>query len=137
MTAIKPITDQDLVEKYFEIKDYITRENEEFQARIKPWADKLILIEDAFLERLNARNAKNSKTDAGTAYKITRMDVKVEDHNTFLKFCLDNWDKWGMDMLRVGAVTEHVRKFIDEHKRRENPPGLSTSSTTRVNIRRS
>jgi hypothetical protein len=131
-----PITDQEMVEKYFEIKDYVEREGKAFAERMAPWMAKMELIENAFLQRLNARGAKNSKTDAGTAYKSTRLDCKVEDRNSFLKFCLEKWDAIGSDMLGVRATTEAVRSYIDSHPRKEPPPGVSVSSTTRVNIRR-
>jgi hypothetical protein len=136
MSATKPITDHEIIVKYFEIKDYIKAETDKFEAEIGPVKAKLELLENALLARLNARNANNTKTDAGTAYKTTRLDVQVEDRNRFLKFCLDNWEKWGSDMLGVRAVTEHVRHYIDDSKKRDCPPGTLVSSTTRVNIRR-
>lgn len=128
------ITDAMLVEKYLETKAELTALKERHAAETKPLEDAMTLIENAFLERLNERGADNSKTEHGTAYKSTLLNVKVIDRDAFLKFCTTYWDTVGGDMLNVSAIKDPVKTYIEAHNM--PPPGLETSQFVRVNIRR-
>ena len=63
-------TDAQLIEKYQELKALVAQEGEAFDARMKPYKDGMATIENALLARLNERGAENTKTEAGTAYKL-------------------------------------------------------------------
>jgi hypothetical protein len=124
-------TDQDLIEKYLEIKAYVEQEAKEQMERLKPAMEGMELIKNVLLGRLNERGADNTKTESGTAYKSRILDVKVIGRQEFLEFALHQ----NPDMLQVGAVKDSVKEYIAEHER--TPPGLETSTTIRINIRRS
>jgi hypothetical protein len=124
-------TDQDLIEKYLEIKAYVEQQEKELSDRLKPARDGMELIKNTLLAWLNERGADNTKTESGTAYKSRILDVKVIGRQEFLDFALQQ----NPDMLQVGAVKDAVKDFIAEHER--TPPGLETSTTIRINIRRS
>lgn len=130
------ITDAQLIAQYQEIKAYVAQEGEKFDARLKPYVEGMKTIENALLERLNERGAENTKTEAGTAYKSTITNVKVVARDTFLKFCIDNWNTVGAEMLNVGAVKDPIKQFIESGG---NPAaiGIETSAFTRINIRKS
>lgn len=128
------ITDAMLVEKYLALKAESTALKEKHDAELKPITDSMTLIENAFLDRLNERGADNSKTEHGTAYKTTLLQVKVIDRDMFLKFCTTYWDTIGGDMLNVNAIKDPVKTYIEAHN--TPPPGVETSQFTRVNIRR-
>ena len=128
------ITDAQLVEKYLQLKAKVASMSEAFDAQVKPYKDGMATIENALLALLNERGADNTKTDAGTAYKSVITSVKVVDRNVFLKFCIDNWNAGGSDMLNVSAVKDPVKQFMNGST--APPPGVETSAFTRVNVRR-
>lgn len=126
-------TDQDLIEKYHQIKAYIEKREASLAEVLKEPREGLEAIKNALLARLNARQADNTKTEAGTAYKSKILDVKVIDRQAFLQFCIAHWDDNGSDLLQVGAVKDPVKKMMQEG---EVPPGVETSTTIRINIRK-
>ena len=129
------ITDAQLVEKYLEFKSLVASRTETFEAEIKPFKDGMVTIENEFLRRLDERGSENTKTDAGTAYKSTLLNVKVIDRDAFMKFCMTYWDTVGADMLNVTAVKDPVKQYMEAHNL--EPPGVSTSQFVRINVRRS
>ena len=124
-------TDQELIEKFLEIKAYVEQREAELVEALKPARGGMELIKNTLLARLNEREADNTKTESGTAYKSRILDVKVIGRQEFLDFCLSG----NTDMLQVGATKDAVKEYIAEHER--TPPGLETSTTIRINIRRS
>jgi hypothetical protein len=124
-------TDHDLIDKFLEIKAYVERRETELSEQLKPAREGMELIKNTILARLNARGAENTKTDAGTAYKSKILDVKVVGRAEFLAFCTNG----NTDMLQVGAVKDEVKQYIAEYG--TVPAGLETSTTIRINIRKS
>ena len=127
------ITDAQLVEKYLALKAKVASMSEAFDAQVKPYKDGMATIENALLALLNERGADNTKTENGTAYKSTLLNVKVVDQAAFLTFCLEQGGS--MEMLNIGALKEPVKEWIEETG--NPPPGVETSQFTRVNVRRS
>ena len=127
------ISDAQLVAKYLELKAHVAAKTEVFDAEIKPYKDGMATIENALLALLNARDADNTKTENGTAYKSTILNVKVVDQQAFLKFCLEQGGS--AEMLNIGALKEPVKEWIEETG--APPPGVETSHFVRVNVRRS
>lgn len=125
-------TDAQLVERYLALKAKHASMKEAFDAQLKPYADAMDTIENEFLSRLNERGADNTKTDHGTAYKSTLLNVKVVDQMGFLKFCTEQGGD--IEMLNVSALKEPVKRWIEQTGK--EPPGVETSQFTRVNIRR-
>ena len=128
-------TDAQLVEKYLALKTHIAARKEAYEAELKPFTDGMAMIENAFLQRLNERGADNTKTDFGTAYKSTLLNVKVVDRDAFMQHCIDHWDTYGSEMLNVSALKDPVKQYLDDNG--VSPPGTDVSYFTRVNIRRS
>lgn len=128
-------TDAQLVEQYLQLKAYVASRSEVFDAEMKPYKDGMATIENAFLARLNERGAENTKTDAGTAYKSTLLNVKVVDRDALLEFCTGHWQDIGSEMLQAGASKDAVKTYLDKSGG-EPPPGVEIAYFTRVNIRR-
>ena len=128
-------TDAQLIEKYLQFRSFVAARKEAHEAELKPYTEGMLVIENEFLKRLDERGSENTKTDAGTAYKSTLLNVKVVDRDAFMKFCTQYWDKGGSDMLNVSAVKDPVREFMNGGS--VAPPGIETSSFTRINIRKS
>jgi hypothetical protein len=143
-------TDEDLIQRYFALKDWLTAENKRFEAYIEPYKKESAEIETEFLRRLNDRGANNTKTDFGTAYKSTLLNVSVspegekfrvdgrqlEGRDALLEAALENWNDWGNELLLISAQKDAVKRYMEEHEGRA-PPGIKTALFTRVNIKRS
>lgn len=129
------ITDAQLVEKYLDFKSLVASRKEAFEVELKPYVEGMATIENEFLRRLDERGADNTKTEAGTAYKSTLLNVKVIDRDAFMKYVSTYWENGGSDMLIVSAAKDAVKQYIETNK--VEPPGIETSQFTRINIRRS
>lgn len=127
------ITDAQLVEKYLALKAKVASMSEAFDAQVKPYKDGMATIENALLALLNERGADNTKTENGTAYKSTLLNVKVIDQAAFLKFCTEQGGS--AEMMDIKALKDPVKDWIEETG--NPPPGVETSQFVRVNVRRS
>lgn len=127
------ITDAQLVEKYLQLKAKVASMSEVFDAQVKPYKDGMATIENALLALLNERGADNTKTENGTAYKSTLLNVKVIDQAAFLKFCTEQGGS--AEMMDIKALKDPVKDWIEETG--NPPPGVETSQFVRVNVRRS
>ena len=127
------ITDAQLVEKYLQLKSKVASMSEVFDAQVKPYKDGMATIENALLALLNERGADNTKTENGTAYKSTLLNVKVIDQAAFLKFCTEQGGS--TEMMDIKALKDPVKDWIEETG--NPPPGVETNPFVRINIRRS
>lgn len=145
-------SDADLIQRYLELRDYIQREQDALDERLKPYHEGMQAIENEFLARLNARvpdetSKANSATDFGTAFRTRRMTPKVVDQSAFLQFCFDQWDVGGSEMFKVSPLIGSedkptpLREWMEENtdpetKEMKFPPGLEVSRKIGVNIRK-
>ena len=146
-TAGNAINDEALIERYLQLREYVTAEKDKYDKQMKPYMDGMDQIEAEFLRRLNERvpnvlDRANSATNSGTAYRTRNMKPKVVDPNAFLKFCFDNWSAGGSEMLRVSPVFDPLREWLDKNvdpvtNEQHFPPGLEVGFTISVNIRKS
>lgn len=134
-TGTEP-TDLALIERYNALKGHVATQKEAFDNYLKPYMEGMESIENELLKRLNDRGADNTKTDAGTAYKSTLLNVKIVSREKFLDYVLENWDVIGNDMLMANAQKDAVKQFL-ENSNGVPPPGLECSWFTRINIRKS
>lgn len=154
-------TDEQLIKKHIELDDWIKAENKRFASFLEPHKQMLEVIANEFLRRLNERKAENSKTEYGTAYISTLLNISVSpegsepyrrldspvDHTgdyinppalgreALLDFALDHWDEIGNELLMISAQKDAVKRWMDEHNGAP-PPGIKASRFRRVNIRR-
>lgn len=145
-------SDASLIQRYLELREFIDRETEKHDARMKPYVDGMQAIENEMLSRLNARvpdeNSKaNSATDFGTAFRTRRMTPKVVDQSAFMQFCFDHWENGGSEMFSITpligseakptALREWLADNVDpETKEQKLPPGLEVTRKISVNIRK-
>src|SRR5271167_2135418 len=80
------VTDVQLVEKYIALRDHVTARKAAHTEELAPYTAGMGVIEGEFLRRLIERGADNTKTEAGTAYKTTLLNIKVIDQEAFLNF---------------------------------------------------
>jgi hypothetical protein len=130
---IETITDAMLVQKYRQLEAHVTTQEKALDTALKPYRDGMAVIKNEFLRRFNERGSTNSKTEFGTPYKSTIMNVKVVDRDMFLKQCLEHWNVFGGEMLQVGATKDAVKQFIDAGHMPETL-GLEISHIDRINM---
>ena len=124
-------TDLQLIEHYVKLRDIVTTKTKDLTEALKPYKAGMETIETALMARLIERGADNTKTEAGTAYKVEHLTVKVVDSDKFLEYVLNG----GEDMLLASPQKDAVRQYLDEHK--ANPPGVETTYFTDINVRKS
>ena len=133
--STQDITDKDLIEKYVSMRDFIDVKKKAFEDITKPYKAGMDTIETALLARLVERGADNTKTDAGTAYKVEHVNVKVVDREKFVEFIMQEWETIGNEMLLAAPQKDAVRQYVDSNGR--SPPGIEVSYFTDVNVRKS
>lgn len=122
-----------MIAKFSELKTEAERIAEEHEKELKPYQDGMKTIQGAILLELQTQNLQNFKSDKGTAYQSTTMSVKVDNRDEFLNFITS---KGYWSMASIGAYADPVKDYLDTHNG-VPPPGLTITSFTKCNIRRS
>ncbi len=151
-----PMNADALIEEHFRNEAWLASEQDRFSKHIKPVVDRQEAIKNQLMEKLNAEGLENIKTSHGTAYKSRILQTKIdaeaepyirapEEHGGFqeeyrgrealLEFALDHWDQWGNEMLILNAQKDAVKQYLEANGK--PPPGVTTSTFVRINIRRS
>jgi hypothetical protein len=124
-------TDEQLIAKHFELETVLKRREEDRDKEDKPFKDAITTIKAVLQQRLIERGANHTSCDAGTAYLVDILNVKVTDRAEFIKYAFNGGD----DMLLASAQKDAVKTYMQMNNG-ENPPGVETSVFTRLNIRR-
>ena len=125
-------TDLQLISKYVEIRDVVAAKTKVLTETLKPYKAGLETIETALMARLIQRGADNTKTEAGTAYKVEHLNVKVVDREKFLEYAMNG----GEDMLLAAPQKDAVRQYLDE-KTDLALIGVEATVFTDINVRKS
>lgn len=129
-------TADDLVQKYLKLKDWVDAETKRFASHIEPYRHEMEAITNQLNAVLIAQKAESLKTEHGTAYISTIMNLKITDREKYLDFVNDEWDAFGAEMLMASAQKDSVKNYMDAHAGKA-PPGIEIGFLKRVNIRRS
>jgi len=119
------------VEQYIELRDEISRLDDEHKEKMKPFRDLLEKLNGALLDHLNNINSESVRTDAGTVYKTEKTSATIADGDAFMGYVIENRD-W--DLLDRRANKTAVAAYIQEHG--ALPPGINFSTTYLVGVRR-
>lgn len=122
----------ELVEKYIQLRDKKAEYKAEYDAKVAKVEEVLDKIEAKFLQVFEESGLDSVKTEAGTAYKSTRVSVTTGDKDAFMEFVRTN-DEWPLLEVRPSkAAIEEYRAAHDDL-----PPGINWRAEQVVNIRRS
>lgn len=124
-----------LVAERLKLEDYLAVETKRLSEFLAPHKARVEEINNQLLAWLNTNKLDKFSCDAGTAYRSTLLNLKVEDREKLLDFCNENWDSIGNELLMVSAQKDAVKTWLDEHEG-SPPPGIGISFFTRVNIRK-
>jgi hypothetical protein len=128
-------TDNDLIAENHKLEDLIKAAQAKFNEWAKPHKARIEQIENELLKRLQDRGAKNTRTDAGTAYISHPMNPEIESREKLFDWIAENWETVGSD-AKIGIKVETIRAHMDEHEG-EPPPGIKVKYFTNLNINRS
>jgi len=130
--ADTPNLDADLViEKYVKVRDKKDEIKKRHTKELEPYNHALEVLETKLLMALNTLNADSLKSEHGTAFKVVRSNVKIEDWETALGYLIDhNLEHMLERRLNKTAVHEFVESAGT------NFPGTSINNTTVVQVRR-
>lgn len=122
----------DLVAKYIQLRDKKAEYKAEYEAKVAQIEEILDKIEGKFLQVFEESGMDSVKTEAGTAYKSTRVSVTTGDKDAFMEFVRAN-DEW--PLLEVRPSKSAVEEYRAAHD--DLPPGINWRAEQVVNIRRS
>lgn len=129
------ITDDALIAENFKIEDLIKAAQAKFNEWALPHKTRLAEIETEISRRLLERNAKNTKTDSGTAYFSDLLNSKVDSVEALYDYVADHWENIGGE-VKINLPVDVVRKHMEENDGKP-PPGMSISFYKRLNVKRS
>jgi 5'-3' exonuclease len=122
----------DLVAKYIELRDKKAEYKAAYDAKVALIDETLDKIEAKLLQVFDDTGMDSVKTEAGTAYKSTRVSVTTGDKDAFMEFVRTN-DEW--PLLEVRPSKSAVEEYRQQHD--DLPPGINWRAEQVVNIRRS
>src|ERR1035437_7590686 len=128
-------TDLQLIEHYVKLRDRVATSTKALTTELTPYKLGMVTIESALMARLIQRGADNTKTEAGTAYKVEHMNIKVADREKFLEYVDQNFENGGDEMLLASPQKDAVRQYIADHQ--APPPGVEVNYFTDINVRKS
>lgn len=122
----------DLVAMYIQLRDKKSEYKAEYEAKVAKIEENLDKIEAKLLQVFEESGMDSVKTEAGTAYKSTRVSVTTGDKDAFMEFVRTN-DEW--PLLEVRPSKSAVEQYREQHD--DLPPGINWRAEQVVNIRRS
>lgn len=127
-----PIDVEKCVDLFIKLRDLKVDMKAEHEEKLKPLNAKLEELKGKLSNVLNASNATNMKTDAGTVSILTKVTASAADINAFWTWVVT---QGAFDMLdkkpNVTAITEYVKQHGVA------PPGVNYSVFQDIGVRRS
>ncbi len=122
----------ELVAMYIQLRDKKAEYKAEYESKVAKIEENLDKIEAKLLQVFDESGMDSVKTEAGTAYKSTRVSVTTGDKDAFMEFVRTN-DEW--PLLEVRPSKSAVEQYREQHD--DLPPGINWRAEQVVNIRRS
>jgi len=120
-----------MVAAYIQLRDQKKQIQDRHKEELETTIAKMAIVEAGLLDMLNTTGVESARTDAGTAYKNTRVKARVENREAFFGFVKDN-DLY--HMLSSAVSDPAIREFIEANG--EAPPGVGINTVVTINVRR-
>jgi len=121
-----------LVEIYIQLRDRRAQRKAAYENEDADDKTKQEKIEALLLVKFNEEGVESVRTEAGTAYKTTRVSTSVADRDAFFDFVRANN---AFDMLEARASKDAIKQYRAAND--DLPPGINWSEAIVVNVRRS
>lgn len=125
------IGDDRIVKAIVKMREAITLETKESDARIKVIKTQKEQLETELLRRLLARGATQTKTTFGTAFIDESVKAQIADEEAFRAFVRESGD---LDFYQKRIKVEHLREYMREHGD-SLPPGISIFKEQGITVR--
>lgn len=121
----------DVVTKYIQLRDKKSQLKAEYDAQVAKIDAIMDKVEGKLIEYFQETGLESIRTDAGTAYKTTRVSASVADWDMLLSHVLTS-ENYQLLEHRVS------KKAVEEFKTANNdlPPGVNWREEVVVNIKR-
>ena len=120
------------VKEYVELRDEMKRLETEHELKMAPYKKAQQQLRSLLLDHLNNSNVESMKTVYGTAYKIEKKSVSIQDKEAFWDYVV-NGELWELIDKRANAnaVADHASETGNF------PPGLNFTSFYDIGVRKS
>lgn len=117
------------VAEYRSVRDQVAAIKKRHTEELEPFKETLEQLGSKLLDALNAAGTNSMRTDAGTAYKSTKVTYSIDDPVAFRAWV----EREGKPEFYENRVSQEVVKsFVNDGA--VIPPGLKVSSFTTVNV---
>lgn len=128
-----PAVDMDLrVKQFVALRDKKKAIKKKHEEELKPYEEAMDALETFIMSQLQAMNANNIATDAGTAYLSTRVSATVGDAEAFWNEVLSSKN---FDLIDKRANAPAVTAYVEKHG--HAPAGINYSTMLTLGVRRS
>lgn len=121
----------ELVRLYIKGRDKLLDLKKEVEEKAAPIKVAMSRIENELMQRMEESGEESKRTVAGTAFLTTQTSVTTADREAFLQYVIQN-DAW--EFADVRPMKSAITELLESGK--ELPPGVNTSRTKAINIRR-
>lgn len=123
---------EEVIKTYIELRDTVAEMDAQYAEKVKPIKQAMAAAEKALLEFFERTGQTSANVKGvGMAYRAKHVSVKVADWPATLEY-IKSHDLWHMLEQRVNKTA--VTQFLEVNG--ELPPGVSSSASYSVNIRR-
>lgn len=124
---------EQIISKHIEIREFIDHEEAALEARLRPYRDALVTLENGAALLAKKTGQTLLKSESGTAYPSTNSRVRVVDRSAFHRFVFATHAD---HFLTSHVVKEAVDTWQERHEGRL-PPGILKETYIKWHIRRS
>jgi hypothetical protein len=119
------------VGQYIKLRDLKAEMKAKHEEELKPVNETMGMIEEELKSALNAVNATNMKTDAGTVSLSTKASASAADINAFWTWVITQGQ---FDMIDKKPNVTAITEFVNQHG--VAPPGVNYSTYQGIGVRR-
>lgn len=119
------------VGQYVQLRDLKNELKEKHEAELRPVIETMAMIEEELKSALNAVNATNMKTEAGTVSLSTKASASAADMSAFWTWVIT---QGAFDMLDKKPNVTAITEYVNQHG--VPPPGVNYSTYQGIGVRR-
>ena len=105
---------------------------------LKPYREQMQKLDAEITAMMVAQKVNSMKTDTGTAIlsQIDAMSIIPEERDSYIDWCLDNWDEYGGEMMQISTPkVSAVRSYMESHEG-HLPPHVKKETSVQFSIRK-
>ncbi len=127
-----------LVTQRQQLRTYLDGETARLSEFLKPYREQMQKLDAEITAMMTQQGLTSMKCDTGTAIlsHIDAMSIIPEERDSYIDWCLDNWDEFGGEMMQISSPkVAAVRSYMEAHEGRL-PPHIKKETTVQFSIRK-